>query len=364
MTKIKDIIKELEYFAPPQLQESWDNSGWQVGSSDNEVKGVLISVDVTEKVVDEASELGANLILSHHPLIFKGLKRLTGENDVERAVLKAIKNDIAIYCMHTNLDVVNKGVSYKMAERLGLRNLKTLQADVVKMKKLVTFVPTNHLEQVRQALFSVGAGRIGQYDSCGFSVEGTGSFRALEGSQPFVGEKNQLHFEQEQRFECVFPDYLTHQIVSTLKGNHPYEEVAYDIISLDLYHPEFGLGMIGEWESPIPIKDALMKVKEDFNLKSFRHSPLCCNEVKKIAVCGGSCSFLIEKARSLADMIITADVKYHEFFNAENKIVIADIGHFESEQFSKEIFYDIITKKFNNFAVYFSSINTNPINFI
>ena len=364
MTKIKELIAELEKVAPLSYQESWDNSGLLVGNNSAQVSAVLLTVDVTEAIVEEAISKKANLIIAHHPIIFKGIKSLTGRNYVERTVIKAIKNDIAIYVMHTNLDVFPEGVSYKMAEKLSLKKIKTLDVTSDNLKKIAVFVPKTHEKKVREAILNAGAGHIGNYDNCSFNSEGIGTFQALEGSNPFVGKKNEIHFENEIRIEAIFPSNLKNEIIQAMLAAHPYEEVAYDIYTLDQKDNSIGLGKVGELAEAMEEKDFLQLLKKKFNLQNLRFSPLRNKKIKKVAVCGGSCSFLIQKAKQKADVFVTADIKYHEFFDAESELIIADIGHFESEQFSKDIFYDIISKKFSNFAIHFSEINTNPINYL
>lgn len=364
MTKIKDVIHELEQFAPISFQESWDNSGLLVGNHSEKISSVLLTVDVTEAVIEEAISKKANLIVAHHPIIFKGLKSLTGKNDIERSIIKAIKHDISIYVMHTNLDVMDQGVSYKMAEKLGLQNIKTLDITSAPLKKLVVFAPKSHEDEVRSAILEAGAGHIGNYDYCSYNSEGFGTYRAQEGSQPFKGAINQIHQEPEVRIETIFPAHLKSKIVQKMQSAHPYEEVAYDIYTLDQKDNSIGLGKVGELEKPMEEKTFLEYLRTQFKLQNLRHTPLLGKKIKTVAVCGGSGSFLIQKAKSVADIYVSADIKYHEFFDAENELIIADIGHFESEQFSKDIFYDIIVKNFSNFAVHFSEINTNPINYL
>jgi len=364
MTKLKELISALEKVAPLSYQESWDNSGLLVGDRTMSISSVLLTVDVTESVLEEAISKGANVIVSHHPIIFKGLKSLTGRDYVERTILMAIKNDIAIYSMHTNLDTMPEGVSYKMAEKLALKNIKTLDVTSDLLKKIVVFVPESHETQLREAIFAAGAGHIGNYDQCSYNIVGEGTFRALKGAKPFVGELNKVHTEKEIRIESIFPARLKNEIVQALIKAHPYEEVAYDIYTLDLKDKAIGLGKVGELEKEMSEKDFLEELKIKFNLQNLRHTPLLGKKIKKVAVCGGSGSFLIQKAKQVADIYVTADIKYHEFFDAEDKLVIADIGHYESEQFSKDIFYDIISEKFTNFAVHFSETNTNPIKFL
>jgi dinuclear metal center YbgI/SA1388 family protein len=363
MTKIQDIITKLESIVPPSLQENWDNSGLLVGNPKTKVTSVLLSIDVTEDVIEEAVQKNANLIIAHHPIIFKGLNSITGKNYVERTVINAIKNDIAIYVLHTNLDVLPEGVSYKLAKELDLNQIKTLSPSGALLKKLIVFVPTDYANTVREAIFKAGAGHIGKYDQCSFNCEGSGTFRALDGTNPFVGKQGEVHLEKEVRIESIFPEHLQNNIIQELKKAHPYEEVAYDIYTIDQKNKDIGLGKYGNLPKPMNEKEFFKYIKNQLNIENFRHSPLTKKEIKTVAVCGGSGSFLIKKAKQKADVYITADVKYHEFFDAEKECVIIDIGHYESERYSKDIFYELITKNFSNFAVHFSDINTNPINY-
>jgi len=362
--KINEIIRELEEFAPLSLQESYDNAGLITGKLNDECTAVILSIDTTEAVIQEAINKGANLVISHHPIVFSGLKKLNGKNYIERTIIKAIKNDIAIYAAHTNMDNISTGVNAKICKKLNLLNCEILSPIKENLKKLVTFIPTEHLEKVSAAIFEAGAGHIGNYDNCSYNTNGTGSFRALEGAKPFVGNLGETHFEDEARFETIFPAHKQAKIINALLNNHPYEEVAYDIYPLDNIYNKTGAGMIGELENAIHEKDFLDKIKKLFDVSCIRHTNLLNKTIKKVAVCGGSGSFLLTKAMSRsADIFITGDFKYHQFFDAENKILIADIGHYESEQYTKELFYDILTKKFPNFAFYFSEVNTNPVNY-
>lgn len=363
--KVKDIVAAIEEMAPLSYQESYDNAGLIVGRYDWELTGALVCLDVVEEVVEEAIEKGLNLIISHHPIVFKGLKRFNGNNYVERTVMLAIQNNIAIYSAHTNLDSVKGGVSDKMCDVLGLKNRKVLDPVSEDLKKLITYVPSDKAEDVRTSLFEAGAGRIGNYDSCSFNSKGEGTFKANEGTKPYVGEQGELHTEPETRIETVFPKHLQGKVISALHRSHPYEEIAYDIYSLDNKNNQVGLGMIGELEVPMDSKDFLLKLKELFHCGAIRHTPIVKDKIKKVALCGGSGSFLLRKAKAAkADIYITGDFKYHEFFDAEGKLIIADIGHYESEQFTREIFYEIVTEKFPNFAVRISEINSNPINYL
>jgi dinuclear metal center YbgI/SA1388 family protein len=362
---VKSICEFIEEVAPLALQESYDNAGFLVGDSQMEVTSVLVCIDITKEVIEEAIRKNCNLIISHHPLIFSGLKRLTGQNEVQRCVTMAIKNDIAIYAAHTNLDNVLTGVSAKMAEKIGLKNIRILQPKQNMLLKLVTFVPQLHSYRVRQAMFEAGAGQIGNYDACSFNSEGTGTFRANENAQPYVGNIDELHSESEIRIEVILPDYLRNKVISALIKSHPYEEPAFDIISLKNDWNQVGAGIAGELEEAEDELIFLNRIKSIFNVPAIRHTSLLNKRIKRVALCGGSgSSFVHDAILAHADVYISGDFKYHEFFDAENRILIADIGHFESEQFTKEIFYEIITKKMPTFAVQISDSKTNPINYL
>ena len=365
MARVKDITLILEEFAPLSLQESYDNSGLIIGNPEMEVDGVLLVTDCIQEVLDEAIEKGANLIITHHPLIFNGLKSITGKNSVEKIIIQAIKNNIAIYASHTNIDSVIGGVNSKIADLIGLENQEILSPIKGNLKKLITFIPKDHLDNVRQQIFSTGAGHIGNYDSCGFIVSGEGTFRATENANPYVGEINKHHKENEIRFETVFPDYLEHQVLKALLKYHPYEEVAYDIYKLENENSQIGMGIIGNLKGSIDEITFLNKLKQVFNVAVIRHTKLLDKPVLKVAVCGGSGSFLLKNAMAKgADIFVSGDFKYHQFFDAENRILVADLGHYETEQFTKEIFYSLITKKLPKLAVHLSEINSNPINYL
>ena len=363
--KLKEIIQYLESEIPLSFQEDYDNSGLQVGDTEKEINSALLTLDVTEAVLDEAIENKIDLIISHHPVIFKGLKSLSGKTYTERIILSAVRNDVAIYSAHTNLDVMSYGVSRKMAEKLNLQNLSVLVPLKEKLLKLVTYVPETHLDTVRNAIFSAGAGTIGNYDNCGFVSHGTGSFRGGEGTRPFVGEKGKLHFQTEMRFETVLLSHLKNKVIKALIDNHPYEEVAYDIYLMENSNIDFGMGCTGELAEPLPEKDFLKQVSDIFCSGGLRYSKPVGRKLKKIALCGGSgASLLYAAILSGADAFITADIKYHNYFDADNRILLIDAGHFETEKFSTEILYDLIIKKFPKFAVRFSKTNTNPINYL
>ena len=361
---IGEIAQYLESFAPLALQESYDNSGLQTGSHGDKVNAALITLDVTEEVVNEAIALGAGLIIAHHPVIFGGLKRLTGISSVERVILKAVRHNIAIYAAHTNLDSITGGVNTMIARKLGLIDQRILQPAKSVLRKLVTFVPVASLELVRNAIFEAGAGHIGNYDRVSFNSEGTGTFRGNEDTQPFAGEKGVFHTEPEFRVETIFPYWLESKIINALITAHPYEEVAYDIYPLENRFDKAGMGMVGQLPQPVDEKVFINSLKEIFNVPVIRHSPLLGKKIEKVAICGGSGSALLKEAMGTkAGVFITGDIKYHQFFDAENKIVIADVGHYESEQFTKELLIELLTKKFSTFALHLSEVKTNPVNY-
>lgn len=364
MTLIKDITSILEQIAPLEHQEDYDNSGLIVGDPNTVVSRILVSLDCTEGIVDEAIAKNCNLIVCHHPILFKPLKKLNGSSYVERVIMKAIKHNIGIYAIHTNLDnVLHQGVNGKIAEKLDLKNLSILLPKKGKLAKLATFVPSHAAEQLQSVLFANGAGKIGDYDSCSFNSNGIGTFKAGTNAKPFVGEINQLHKENETKIEVIFPLHLKNQILSALIQAHPYEEVAYDIILLENEWMQVGSGMLGNLEQPMFLPDFLNLVKNRLRVKVIKYTPFS-NHIQKVAICGGSGSFLLKQAlRAKADVFITSDFKYHEFFDAENQISICDIGHYESEQFTPELIIEIIRNNFPNFAPILAESNTNPVNY-
>lgn len=362
--KVKDITEYLETIAPRSYQEPYDNSGLLTGDPSQEITGALITLDCVEEVVDEAIAKQANLIIAHHPIIFKGLKKITGSNYVERTILKAIRNNIAIYAIHTNLDNVHTGVNQKIAEKIGLKNLRILAPKHDTLTKLVTFIPKEHTERVLQALYQAGAGQIGAYKNCSFHTEGTGTFMPTGEADPYTGKLNQQETVTEDRAEVIFATHLEGRIMAALRAAHPYEEVAHYLTRLANVNQEVGSGMVGELEQPLEPIEFLKRLKNSMNLTAIRHTRLLDQKAKKIAICGGSGSFLLPQAiRSGADFFVTADFKYHEFFDAEGKITVADIGHYESEIFTKELLGEILNKKFPTFAVNFSTTDTNPVRY-
>jgi len=362
--KLKEFTSYLDTAIPLAYQESYDNSGLQIGLPDQEIHSAMICLDVTEKVVSEAIEADCNLLISHHPLIFNGIKKLTGNTYTERILYEAVKNDIAVYSAHTNLDMLSDGVSHKMAEKIGLDTISVLSPSDNRLLKLVTYIPESHFEKVKIALFEAGAGVIGNYDNCGFAVSGTGSFKGNETTNPFVGERGKIHSENEIRFETVLFTHLKARVIKALVEAHPYEEVAYDLYALENNNIGIGLGCVGILPEPLPEMDFLNLIYSVFDAKGIRYSNPTGKMVSKVALCGGSGASLINEAiHTGADVFLTADIKYHDFFKTENRILLVDAGHFETEKFSREILKDLIIKKFPKFAVRFSETNTNPINY-
>ncbi len=361
--KLREITDALERWAPLSYQESYDNSGLITGNPDDDIDSAMVTLDCTEPVVDEAIERGVRLIIAHHPIVFGGLKRFTGVNYVERTVIKAIRNGIAIYALHTNLDNVDTGVNAHLCELLGLESPLVLNPKEGTLEKLVVFVPNAHVEPVRAAMFSAGAGSIGAYDECSFNLEGEGTFRGGDASQPFVGTPGTRHHEAETRVEVVLPSHLRHEVIRAMKQQHPYEEVAFDCFQLKNHQPSVGSGMLGSLPEPLEWTVFFDRIKTQLHAPVIRHTTLPDRRVQRVAVCGGSGFFLLGVARRMkADLFITSDVKYHQFFDAEG-IVLADVGHWESEHRTVEIIAGYLKQKFPNFAVHFSHVNTNPVKY-
>ena len=361
---IQQVISALEKSAPVILQENYDNTGLLTGIPAWECTGVIVALDATEMVIKEAIDNNCNLVVAHHPIIFKGLKNLTGKNYVERTIILAIKNDIAIYAMHTNLDNVLWGVNGKIADKLGLINRKVLQPKNYLLKKLVVFVPVTHSEILKEAILGAGAGEIGNYSECSFSTLGEGTFKGGQGTNPFIGRPGERFTANEIKVEVIYFNWLEQPILKAMQLAHPYEEIAYDIIELENHHQQLGSGLIGDLPEPISESECLGLIKQQFNLSAIRHTALTGKMIKRIALCGGAGSFLIDCSIALgAQIYITSDVKYHEFFDADSNVLIADIGHYESEQFTIDLLFDILKENFTTFAVLKTGINTNPVQY-
>ncbi|TXC78386.1 Nif3-like dinuclear metal center hexameric protein [Luteibaculum oceani] len=362
--KVGDILSFLENKAHPSLQEGYDNSGLIVGNRLDECSGVIVSLDCTEEVIEEAIENNANLVVSHHPILFGGIKSLTGANYVERTIIKAIKNGISIYAIHTNLDNVAHGVNAKIAEVIGLVNTRILSPKKGLLQKLVVYGTEEDISKMRSAIFNVGGGEIGEYSECSFHHTGTGSFKPNSNANPTIGEKNKRTEQPEYRCEILVPNYLMNACLQAAKEASSYEELAYDIVSLENINQTIGSGMLGELQEPMSTLDFLASVKSKFGCGVIRYSGAA-KSIKTVALCGGSGFFLLGAAKKAkADIYITSDVKYHQFFDAENDLILADIGHYESEQFTINLLADLLKKNFPTFAVRLTSKNTNPVNYI
>lgn len=369
---IQDVINHLEELAPLAYAEDFDNVGLLVGNGNTPLTGVLVTLDTLENVVDEAISENCNMIVSFHPIIFKGLKKLNGSNYVERVILKAVKNDIAIYAIHTALDNSLIGVNDIICNKIGLVNKQILNQQKQTIKKLITYVPNENADELRLALFKAGAGNIGNYDNCSFNIGGTGTYKGNEASNPVIGQRGEYHEEKETQLSITFQKHLEQHVIHTLFANHPYEEVAYETTTLDNVNQHIGIGMVGDLPHEMEVEEFLQMIKEKMKVSAIRHSALVKKSVKRIAVLGGSGSFAINAAKKAkADVFITADLKYHDFFSADGSIILADIGHYESEQFTKNFLADYLSKKITNFApslpvgrVVLSTINTNPVKYL
>lgn len=363
--KARDIISTIEELAAVQLQESFDNSGLLIGSGEEEVTGVLICLDVTMPVIDEAIEKGFNMIVSHHPMIFNAIKRINMSNVKDEMIVKAIKNDIVIYAAHTNIDSSMPGVSSVLGKALGLTNISILHPKSDFLCKILVYVPNNHADIVRKAIFNSGGGCIGNYDSCSFNSEGVGTFRGNSESNPFVGRKNELHQEPETRIEFMIPRYMQNKVLRAITEAHPYEEPAFDIIPLNNKLMNKGLGVVGDLIEPMSEIEFLDMVKATINLKALRHSKIRGRMIKRVALCGGSgSSFIRDAITANADIYLTAELKHNEFLDYQDNIVIADIGHYESECLIKNLIRDILLKKNSNFAIRISEAEDNPVFYI
>jgi len=365
--QIREITQFLESIAPSSYQESYDNAGLITGQPDMEFKGSVCCLDSTEDVIDEAISKGANLVIAHHPIIFKGLKRLNGKNYVERAIIKALKHDIAIYAIHTNLDNVRGGVNDRIADQLGLerkgRNILMPKRHL--LTKLEVYVPTAQLKDVQTALWAAGAGGIGHYENCSFNSTGKGTYKPIEGANPHVGTIGEQEEDYEEKLEVIFPSHLIGRVVSAMLAAHLYEQPAYQLISLENSNQDIGSGIVGDLSSAIPTHEFLNMVKERMNAGAVKHTRICHDSIEKVALMGGSGVFGLNAAiASGAQVYITSDVKYHEYFDADGKIILIDIGHYESEQYTQQLLKELLDEKFPNFAHLLTGVKTNPVNYL
>jgi dinuclear metal center YbgI/SA1388 family protein len=363
--KIKEVVCALERFAPLPLQDWFDNAGLQIGLQDVEVTGVLLCLDVTEAVIDEAITLGCNFIISHHPLLFKGYKSITGKDYIERCIIKAIKNEITIYSSHTNLDNASGGVNFKIAEKIGLKNVQILAPKEDNLLKLVTYAPSTHVDNVRNALFIAGCGNIGNYDSCSYNSVEKGTFRAKEGATPFCGTIGELHQGVEVKIETILPSFKKAEVIKSLISVHPYEEPVYDLYPIVNLWMQAGAGVTGYLEKPETELDFLKRIKQIFNTGCLKHNEPSGRLIQKVALCGGAGAFLLPQAiRSKADVFITGEMKYHDYFGYEANILIAEIGHYESERYNSEVIQFAIRDLFTNHWIHISKTNINPIKYL
>lgn len=367
MITIKHVLDFLNEIAPPSLQESYDNAGLLTGDPDSVCTGILCCLDVTEQVLDEAALHGANLVVAHHPLIFKPLKNILPTSANGTILIKAIRQGTAILAIHTNYDNVGKGVNFALSRKIGLPedSFSILTPMGGQIAKLYTAVPVADNERVKSALFAAGAGKIGLYDQCSFQTSGTGTFRPLPGSNPVIGESGGPREQvEEYKLEVIFPIWRKKQILAALRQSHPYEEVAYEIILTENLHQEIGSGMLGTLSQPLTETGFLKLISSSLAQPFLRHSALTGKMIRKVAVCGGAGAFLIGKAiQSGADAFLTADLKYHEFFDADAKILLVDAGHFETENPAIAQLTTELQEKFPTFAVLKSKVNTNPVHY-
>ena len=361
---VNDMVAALDELAPPIYQESYDNSRLLCGDPKQTINAVLFCLDCTEAVVDEAIAKGCGLIIAHHPILFKGVKSLTGKTYVERVIIKAIQQQVAICAVHTNLDNQLEGVNAKIAEKLGLVHTRILKPMDNTLELLYIYVPQQNREDLEAALFEAGAGHVGNYDHCSFVYPGAGSFRPLNGANPVIGEVGQRERVQEDKVEVLVQQHVRAAVLKAMREVHPYEEVAFGLVPLGNQNQTLGAGMIGELPEAMLEPDFLLHVKQALRTDCIRHTVFPGKPIKQVALCGGSGSFLLPEAmRQGADAYISADFTYHQFFDAEGRILIADVGHYESEQFTPEIFYAYLSKKYPKFAFHFSAVNTNPVHY-
>ncbi len=363
--KIKEVLDALERFAPLPFQDGFDNAGLQVGLTDAEVTGALLCLDVTEPVVDEAVAMGANLIVAHHPLLFHGRKSITDGDYVGRCLLEAIRHGVAIYAAHTNLDNLAGGVNFEIARRLGLQQVRILSPKEGMLLKLAVYVPESHADLLRGALFEAGCGAIGRYDNCSFSTEGTGTFRAGADTRPYCGRPGELYTGREVRVETVLPAYRKGAVLKALLENHPYEEPAYDFYPLSQGWSGVGSGVVGMLPEKMSEAGFLGRVKEVFSVACLRHNALTGRSVKRVALCGGAGAFLIPEAlKAGADVFLTGEIKYHEFFGYEGRILLAEAGHYETEQFTPYLLQETLQRLCPSLPVQCTKVRTNPIHYL
>ena len=362
---IKDVTTFLEQKFPLYLQEDFDNCGVQCGDVRQEISGAMVCFEMSEQVIDEAIDKGCNLVISHHPLMLKrGICKIVPTDRVGAMICKALAHNMVLYSMHTNIDSGEGGGNDAFAEKLRLRNVKVLEPHKGMYRKLVVFVPKENAETLKSALFAVGCGVQGNYDSCGYTLHGQGQFRPLEGANPHIGEENHLEHVDEERVEMIYPTGLQRAVVQAIYDNHPYEEPAFDLLPLENESRTIGLGRIGELPKELPVSDFLGYLKDNLG---FIHCRYCGDETKmirKVAVCGGGGSSFIDLAiASGADAYVSGDFKYHDFFKSYQKTLLVDIGHYEGEFFIKNIIFNLLNEKFSTFATLISKMESLEVKF-
>jgi len=364
MMQLKAIIAYLESVAPLAYQEDYDNSGLIVGEKNQQISGILVTLDCLEETIHEAINSKCNLIVAHHPIVFSGIKQFDNTNYVHRTLQLAIKNDIALYAMHTNLDNIHQwGVNQKIAEKLGLLNTVILRPKTGMLSKLVTYCPKENQDEILEGLFSSGAGHIGNYSECSYTTEGLGTFKPEDGSSPSIGKKGIRSITPEVKIEVLVPHHLQSSILSILGELHPYEEIAYELYPILNSNQSVGSGVIGMLDSPLSSEAFLAHLKKSMELQVIKYTPID-KFIQKVAICGGSGQFLISDAmRFNADAYITSDIKYHSFFDTENHLMLCDVGHYESEKCTIDLIYDILSEKFSTFAILKTRIGTNPVKY-
>lgn len=363
---VHDIHKLIAAWAPNDIAWERDNIGLQVGEMEAGVKGVLVCLDVTDRVIAEAKKRNTNLIISHHPLLFRPPKSITPKDQIGSCVIGLIENGINLYSAHTNLDFTRGGTSFATAEALGLRHVDFLHKSYHVQKKIVTFVPEQSVDKVRDAMAGAGAGAIGNYDHCSFGTIGAGSFRGNDSAKPAAGEKRKLEHVSEARLEMIANQWDVVNVVEAMRSAHPYEEVAYDVYPLENTSSEYGIGIIGTLERPMRLEPFLNLVKKRLHAKAIRRSMNPNNTIRRVAACGGSGAELADVAIAQgADAFITADVKYHDFHHATGKILLVDAGHYETEHLVVNAVVRKLKSDFekmgNGVPIVATQISTNPI---
>jgi dinuclear metal center YbgI/SA1388 family protein len=329
----KEIIKYLEEWAPKGIAWDRDNVGLQVGNLEIKIKNIMLSLDLSDNVIENAIEEQCNLIITHHPILYHPLKNLDLSKDqIARMIEKLIKNNITLYSAHTNLDFTKHGVSYQLAERIKLKKIRFLKGLSENQVKLVVFIPISYIKKVADAIHYSGGGIIGEYSHCSFRTEGTGTFKGSDESNPVVGNKGVVEFVEEVKLEVLVDEWRLNQVISAMKKAHPYEEVAYDIIALKNDNVNYGMGAMGELEVAMNTNEFLDFISSKLKTAHLRYASSKKKKIKTVAVCGGSCGELLDEAiRQNADAFVTADLKYDTFQDAEGKILLIDAGHYETE---------------------------------